>query len=148
MARVERASIEDLQRVVCELHEFWDERDMGFLHQALYFHEFGDTALVIRDESGVVLAYLLGFLGPRHVGYIHAVAVRAGARGCGLARRLYAEFERIVAARGALALKAITDPANSASIAFHRSLGFAVEEVQNYSLTRDTRTVFRRSLVT
>jgi ribosomal protein S18 acetylase RimI-like enzyme len=147
VADVQTASKHDLTTVVGELDAFWGtERDMGFLHQALYFHEFGDTAFVARGEDGAVDGYLLGFLGPKLVGYVHAVAVRGGHRGEGLARALYDAFEQAVSRRGAVALKAITDPSNSGSIAFHRSLGFSATEVQNYTFTGISRMVFYKEL--
>ena len=132
--------------MVSELDAFWDGRDTGFLHQALYLHEFGDTALAVRGDDATVLAYLLGFPTPAGVGYIHAVAVRQGHRGGGLARRLYDEFEARVRAHGAHELKAITHPSNDGSIAFHRSLGFSATEVPNYSFLGESRMVFRREM--
>ena len=141
-----RATIEDLQTIVASLADFWGERDTAGLHQALYVHEFGDTALVIRDNHGHPIAYLLGLVTPARVGYIHVVAVREDRRGGGLARVLYDEFESRARAQGATALKAITDPANSASLAFHRSLGFSAREVAGYSVSGAPRTVFERAL--
>jgi len=119
---IERATIEDLQAILASLADFWGERDTAGLHQALYVHEFGETALVIHDGHGHPIAYLLGFVSPAQVGYIHVVAVREGHRGRGLARVLYGEFESLARARGATALKAITSPGNATSVAFHRAL--------------------------
>ncbi len=143
---IERATIEDLQTIVASLSDFWGERDTAGLHQALYVHEFGETALVLRDGHGHQIAYLLGFVTPARVGYIHVVAVREGHRGRGLARALYEEFESLARARGATALKAITSPGNSSSHAFHRALGFSASELAGYSVSGEPRTVFRRLL--
>jgi ribosomal protein S18 acetylase RimI-like enzyme len=144
--RVERATIEDLQTVVASLSDFWGDRDAAGLHQALYVHEFGETARVVRGKGGEVLAYLLGFVGPAGVGYIHVVAVRADHRGGGLARALYEDFEALARARGASALKAITSQDNTTSIGFHRALGFGTSEVAGYSISGEPRVVFRREL--
>jgi predicted GNAT superfamily acetyltransferase len=108
--------------------------------------QFGDTALVIRGGEGGVLAYLLGFLTPARVGYVHVVAPRLDQRGGRLARSLYDEFESLVRARGAVALKAITSPGNTASHAFHRALGFSASEVSAYSASGEPSTVFWREL--
>lgn len=43
----------------------------------MFVREFGDTALVMRGPERQVLAYLLGFLTPAGVGYIHVVGVSA-----------------------------------------------------------------------
>jgi ribosomal protein S18 acetylase RimI-like enzyme len=145
--QLRRVAIADLRVVLGELEEFWDERDMGFLHQALYVHEFGQTS-VLALQDGRILGYLLGFISQEATGYIHAVAVRREVRGRGLARALYERFEELVRVRGASALKAITAPENAASRAFHEALGFTAQEVEGYSPSGGARLVFRRSLRT
>jgi ribosomal protein S18 acetylase RimI-like enzyme len=142
----QRAAIEDLHAIVAALGDFWDGRDTAALHHALFIHELGDTARVVRDDDGAVLAYLLGFVGPKQIGYIHAVAVRADRRGDGLARMLYDDFERLARTQGATVLKAITRPDNVGSLAFHRALGFTASEVAGYSASGEARTVLRREL--
>jgi ribosomal-protein-serine acetyltransferase len=139
-------TIPALRRILGELEEFWgQERDMGFLHQALYVHEFGQTS-VLAERDGRIEGYLLGFVGQEQVGYIHAVAVRGEARGEGLARRMYERFEELAGDRDALAVKAITAPENTGSRAFHEAVGFAVEEVEDYSPSGGMRLVFGKAL--
>jgi predicted GNAT superfamily acetyltransferase len=141
-----QVTIPDLSAILSELDDFWGEdRDMAFLHQALYVHEFGDTS-VLAERDGRIVAYLLGFVSQDATGYIHAVAVRREARGEGLARRCYERFRELVAARGAHGLKAITQPENAGSRAFHEALGFSAEEVEGYSPSAGTRLVFRRRI--
>jgi len=137
--------VADLREILGELDEFWDERDMAFLHQALYVHEFGETS-VLAQEHGEILAYLLGFVSQDGGGYVHAVAVRRRARGRGLARRLYERFGELVRERGARSVKAITHPDNAGSRAFHETLGFSVALVEDYSPWGGARLVFRREL--
>jgi ribosomal-protein-serine acetyltransferase len=139
-------TIADLRSILDELEEFWSaERDMAFLHQALYVHEFGETS-VLAERDGRIAGYLLGFVGQEQLAYVHAVAVRREARGAGLARRMYERFEELAGERGALAVKAITGPENSGSRAFHEAVGFSVEEVEGYSPSAGTRLVFRKPL--
>jgi ribosomal protein S18 acetylase RimI-like enzyme len=138
-------TVADLRTLLAELGDFWGlERDMAFLHQALYVHEFGETS-VLAERDGRIAGYLLGFVSQDGSGYVHAVAVRREARGEGLARAMYARFEELVRARGAHGLKAITAPENGGSRAFHEALGFSVEEVEGYSPSAGSRLVFRRS---
>ena len=118
---------------------------MGFLHQALYVHEFGETSVLVEEE-GRILGYLLGFPAPGGYGYIHAVAVRAETRGRGLGRLMYERFAELLAERGAHSLKAITAPENGESRAFHAALGFSEELIDGYSPSGAARVVFRRSL--
>ncbi len=139
-------TVPDLAVILDELGDFWQEdRDMGFLHQALYVHEFGETS-VLAEQEGRILGYLLGFVAPGGYGYIHAVGVRARARGKGLGRAMYERFASLVAARGARRLKAITAPENSESRAFHAAVGFSEELVDGYSPSGAGRVVFRRRL--
>jgi ribosomal protein S18 acetylase RimI-like enzyme len=142
----EQATIEDFLAVVASLNDFWGERDVRHLHHPMFVREFGDTALVTRAPDGTVLAYLFGFLTPSAVAYIHVVGVHCSHRRGGLARSLYKAFEGLAAQRGAVALKAITRPANRGSIDFHRSLGFSVSEVPDYVRTGEPRVVFWREL--
>ncbi len=139
------ATIPDLRLLLAELEEFWDGRETGFLHQALYVHEFGETS-VLAEQDGRILGYLLGFVSQAGLGYIHVVGVRRDARGRGLGRTLYQRFEELVRARGARGLKAITSPENQDSRAFHVALGFSVAEVLDYSPSGGTRLVFTRPL--
>ncbi|HEY4812867.1 MAG TPA: GNAT family N-acetyltransferase [Solirubrobacteraceae bacterium] len=141
-----RVGIADLQAIVRRNHDFWGERDASALHHASYVHEFGETSVLFRDDEGSIAGYLLGFVSPQRDGYIHVVAVREDARGEGLARRLYEEFERLARARGAVALKAITSPENLGSQEFHRALGFSASELAGYTAAGEARIVFVREL--
>jgi GNAT superfamily N-acetyltransferase len=142
----ERATTADYYAIINTLAKYWGERDMRARHHPMFIHEFGDTALVMRDGSGGVAAYLFGFVAPTQVGYVHLVGVRADSRRSGLGRRLYGEFETLVRCRGATALKAISVPTNDGSIAFHCALGMSATEVPDYSGPGQSRVVFWRDL--
>jgi ribosomal protein S18 acetylase RimI-like enzyme len=147
----QRATIDDFVAIVDERREFWGDRDLTALHHPLLVHEFGETALVIRDVGaergdGQVIAYLFGLLSPSGVGYIHVAAVRDGHRREGLARRLYEHFEELARVHGAHALKAITKPVNARSIAFHRALGFSANESVDHGGPGQTRTVLWKEI--
>ncbi len=145
-AALRHVTVADLRVILEDLEDFWgEERDMGFLHQALYVHEFGGTS-VLAERDGRILGYLLGFVDQEETGYIHAVAVRRAARNDGLARRMYERFAELADEHGALALKAITAPENEGSRCFHEAIGFGVQEVEDYSPSGGTRLVFRKPL--
>ena len=129
---IEPMTLSDMATVLAELDQFWGGRDMRFLHQKALVQEFGDTCLTARGPDGQIAGYLIGFLAPRGLGYIHAVAVRDSARGTGCGQALYRAFAAAVAAHGADRLKAITSIANTGSVAFHRRLGFDVRKVEDY----------------
>lgn len=142
----DRATSADYNVIIDTLADYWGERDMRARHHPMFIHEFGDTALVMRDRSGGVAAYLFGFVAPTQIGYVHLVGVRADSRRAGLGRRLYDEFEALARHRGATALKAISVPTNHGSIAFHGALGMSATEVADYSGPGQPRVVFWRSL--
>jgi ribosomal protein S18 acetylase RimI-like enzyme len=145
---VERPTIEDLVAIAGEQASFWGERDLSRLHHPMLVHDFGETALLMRDGEGTIIGYLFGLLTPAGTGYVHLVAVREGRRHEGLGRRLYEEFESIVQSLGGVRLKAITRPENRRSIAFHRAVGFTVREIPDYSGPGEPRMVFVRELGT
>jgi ribosomal protein S18 acetylase RimI-like enzyme len=142
----ERATVEDFLVIVASLSDFWGDRDVRHLHHPMFIREFGDTALVMRGSERQVVAYLLGFLAPAGVGYVHVLGVHAEHRRAGLGRKLYEAFAAIISDRGAVAIKAIARPGNRGSIDFHRSLGFSASEVPDYVREGEPRIVFWREL--
>jgi ribosomal protein S18 acetylase RimI-like enzyme len=143
--QLDTATPADVVAVLAEHARFWGKRDLRHLHQMALVHEFPETCLMARSQHGIV-GYLLGFVTPSRVGYIHVVATREDARGSGLGRRLYLAFANTAARQGATMLKAITSLANTGSIAFHRALGFEATVVDDYAGPGNPRVVFRRPL--
>jgi ribosomal protein S18 acetylase RimI-like enzyme len=108
-------------------------------------HEFGSTCLVARADDGI-RGYVFGFVTPGGTGYVHLIATREDSRGTGLGRRLYTAFVEAAERDGARHLKAITSIQNTGSIAFHRSLGFDTEIVEDYNGPGRSVAVFHRAL--
>ncbi|MEC3915504.1 GNAT family N-acetyltransferase [Nocardia sp. CDC160] len=140
-----QATARDLREVLENHARYWGERDLRSLHLPALVHEFPETSLVAVADDGI-RGYLLGFVTPARVAYVHLIATRDDTRGTGLGRRLYAEFAAAAGEQGAAQLKAITSPGNSGSIAFHRSLGFEVRLVEDYNGPEQARIVFTREL--
>jgi ribosomal protein S18 acetylase RimI-like enzyme len=132
--------------VLESLGEFWGDRDMRHLHHPMFVHEFGDTALVMRAGDGSVAGYLLGFVAPGTVGYVHVLGVSRQHRRRGVGRALYERFKALARERGATSLKAVTTPGNEVSIAFHRSLGMSTAMVPGYAGPGEDRVVCRADL--
>lgn len=144
---IERIGGADLGEILRNYDRFWGDRELPrYLHHPMFVSEFGDTGLVARWPDGAIAAYLLGFVAPTGDGYIHLVAVRDDARQLGLARRLYDAFASTARERGAVALKALSSPANEGSLAFHRRLGFDQTLVEDYGGAGRPRVVMRRPL--
>ena len=147
--RIEGAGDGDLAEILREYEHFWGDIVLPrYLHHPMFFVEFRDTAFVARDlDSGRIAGYLLGFVAPTGDGYIHFVAVRDDSRTLGLGSALYDTFEKAARERGAVALKAITNPENEGSVAFHARLGFTkMERIEDYAGGGKPRVVMRKPL--
>ncbi|QBJ90272.1 GNAT family N-acetyltransferase [Streptomyces seoulensis] len=143
--RIAPAGVDDFHRVLADHPRYWGERDLRSLHLLALVQEFGHTCLVARAEDGI-RGYVFGFVTPDGTGYVHLIATREDARGAGLGRRLYTAFAKAAERHGARRLKAITSVGNSGSIAFHRSLGFEAEVVDDYNGPGLAMAVFHRGL--
>jgi ribosomal protein S18 acetylase RimI-like enzyme len=139
----------DLAEILRNFERYWGDRELPrYLHHPMFFLEFGDTAFVARTTpAGEIAGYLLGFVAPAGVGYIHFVAVRDDARSLGFGRALYETFQAAAAERGAIALKAITSEENQGSVAFHKRMGFTdITRVEDYGGSGRVRIVMRKQL--
>ena len=123
----------DFEQIISEVAQFWgDERTLSF-HHPIFLYEFGNTAYVMK-ENDIVVAYLFGFISQTApVAYVHLIGIRNSHKRRGLGRRLYEHFSEYAIKQGCKELKAITTPANHASIAFHKSIGMILngEEMEN-----------------
>jgi GNAT superfamily N-acetyltransferase/ketosteroid isomerase-like protein len=149
---------EDYPRVIAVLDEWFGGRPMTAMLSRLFFEHFGETSFAAEGLGGALAGFLCGFLSPSRPGeaFVHFVGVDPDHRREGVGRRLYERFFEEVAAEGCGTVECITSPANVASIAFHRRLGFeaqpgtAVTEdgvpyVPNYSVGQP-RVVLRKAL--
>lgn len=157
----------DLEEIRRDLEQFWGSHDKTLwtearkqkilsMHHAMYVHEFGDTSYIIRDHDRVA-AYLFGFIvESRRLAYASLVAVRDSHKKRGLGERLYGAFSEDARSRGCVLLRAVTAPANKASIHFHTlRLGMTmqgeggengVRVVQDYAGIGEHRIVFEKAL--
>jgi len=118
----------DRRRILGVVDAWWGRPITELLPRPLFDH-FRDTSFVL-EQNGEVVGFLVGFLSQSYAdeAYIHAVGVAPAQRGRGLGRILYERFCAVVLSRGRRRVRAITAPANKDSIAFHRRLGFTVED--------------------
>jgi len=91
----------------------------------LFFVHFRDTSFV-AERDGELAGFLVGFLSQTELdaGYVHFVGVNPQERGTGLGRELYERFFAVARAEGRTRVSCVTSPANAASLAFHRAIGF------------------------
>jgi predicted GNAT superfamily acetyltransferase len=104
-------------------------RELSLLLPRIFLQHFSGTSLVMDGPDGIE-GFLVGFHSYDHPdeAYIHFVGVHPQHRGQGVARQLYTNFFERALAAGRRQVRAITSPANSTSIAFHRAMGFEMEE--------------------
>jgi len=137
----------DYDAIAAVLDDWWRRPILSLLPR-LFLDHFHRTSLVAEGPQGLS-GFLVGILSPseREQAYIHFVGVHPQARNNGLARTLYNQFFQIARSRDRRIVKAITSPANGASIAFHRRLGFTVTgPVSDYDGPGQDLIVFKRSI--
>ncbi|MGW3471187.1 N-acetyltransferase family protein [Saccharopolyspora sp. NPDC000995] len=122
----------DHSRIVAAIESWWTDsrspaeaRELSLLVPRLFLQHFSGTSLV-AERGGETVGFLIGFLSADRAedAYIHFVGVDPALRGGGLARRLHAEFFDTASSAGRSRVRCITSPANTASVAFHRRMGF------------------------
>ena len=118
----------DYGRVIAVVDEWWGGRRMAAMLPKLFFVHFADTSFA-AEEDGRLIGFLCGLRSQTFddEAYVHFVGVDPAARGRGVARALYERFFDAVSPR--TVVRAVTAPMNEASVAFHRSIGFDVDRV-------------------
>lgn len=113
--------------------EWWGGRDLTELLPELFFTNFASTSLVAEDDEGALAGFLIGFPSTDDpaAAYVHFVGTSPSHRGQGLGRDLYARFADAMGKRGVTTLRCVTRPVNTASVAFHQSIGFEIESVDD-----------------
>lgn len=145
--RLRQARPGDYDAIAVVVDDWWGRPVLSSLPR-LFLDHFYTSSLVIDGPRGPV-AFLVGILSPSEPerAYIHFVGVAPEARTRGMARALYEEFFALARRDGRRMASAITAPGNSASIGFHRSMGFTVTRpVPDYDGPGRDRVEFERRL--
>jgi ribosomal protein S18 acetylase RimI-like enzyme len=150
----------DHPRVVAVVDEWWGGRRLRDLLPRLWFQHFAGTSWIAEEADGRLRGFLVAFVSQDDptTGYLHMVAADPNVRRRGIGRALYERAFADLAAHGARRVTAITWPGNRISIAFHRGMGFRVDDgpgtqpiygtpaYPDYDGTGEDRVVFRREL--
>ena len=120
----------DYARINGVMDDWWGGRAMAGMLPRLWLQHFTGTSWLAETDDGALAGFLIGFMSPDHddLAYCHFVATNPNLRGRGLGRALYERFFADARAAGRTRVKAITWPANRLSLAFHRALGFEVQQ--------------------
>ena len=156
-----RRPVEADHATVVELvDEWWGGRRMRALLPRLWFQHFTGTSWVLETPNGRLVGFVVAFIGPDDpsIGYVHMIASDPNRRRAGIGRTLYERVFGDLAARGVRKVRAITWPGNRTSVAFHRQLGFRIDDgpgtqrlygtpaYPNYDGWGEDRVVFTRDL--
>jgi predicted GNAT superfamily acetyltransferase len=144
--RAARAS--DYDTIIAVVDDWW-ERPVHRALPRLFLDHFHDTSFIAERSGGELAGFLVGFGSPaqRDCAYIQFVGVAPEERRSGLARLLYQAFFEMAAKDSRRVVRAVTAPANSASIAFHAAMGFTVTgPVVGYDGPSSAKVLFERRL--
>ena len=150
----------DYPRITAVIDEWWGGRELDHLLPRLWLQHFTGTSWLAETGDGRLAGFLIGFLSPDQpdAAYCHLIATNPNLRRRGLGRALYERFFEDAGTGGRRSVTAITWPANHGSIAFHRALGFVVQQgpgSQNlygtparagYDFDREDRAILVRAL--
>ncbi|KAA5826871.1 GNAT family N-acetyltransferase [Saccharopolyspora hirsuta] len=149
MIELRTAREADHPEIVSAIQRWWSDsrspeaaRELSLLVPRLFLQHFSSTSF-IAEQGGRMAGFLIGFGSADRPAeaYIHFVGVDPELRRSGLARRLYGEFFAAAARSGRTRVHCITSPANTGSIAFHRSMGFQLSpgdaEIDGIPVHRD-----------
>lgn len=156
-----RPTPDDHARVVDVIDEWWGGRGMRRLLPRLWFEHFRGTSWIVERADGHLTGFVVAFVSQDDptTGYVHMIAAEPGRRRRGLGRSLYQRAFADLAGRGARQVMAVTWPGNRISIAFHRALGFRIDDgpgtqplygtpaYPNHDGPDEDRVVFSRDLV-
>ena len=128
--RFRRPTEADYVPIVTVVDDWWGGRAMAELLPRLWLQHFTGTSWLAETDDGRLAGFLVGFLSPDHpdTAYCHMVATNPNLRGRGLGRQLYERFFADARADRRTRVVAITWPGNRPSLAFHRALGFELEQ--------------------
>ena len=128
--RIRTLKPEDYDFIIVRVNEWWGGRNLAPGLPRLFFNHFAATSLAVEDETGRITAFLVGFISPQRADevYIHYAAVDPAFQRAGLGRKMYEAFFKTALAHCRTVVRCMTSPVNRDSIAFHRKMGFRLEE--------------------
>ncbi|WP_419893331.1 N-acetyltransferase family protein [Oceanobacillus kimchii] len=112
------------------VNEWWGGREMSDMLPKLFFNHFNDTSFIVENDEEAVVGFLIGFLSQskKNTAYIHFVGVHPDYRNQQVAKKLYNTFFKVIQQKGRNIVRSVTSPVNKGSIAFHKQMGFNIEE--------------------
>jgi ribosomal protein S18 acetylase RimI-like enzyme len=124
--QIRAARAADYDAIAAVVDAWWGRTILPALPR-LFLDHFHRTSFV-AEHADTLAGFLVGIVSPSQPdeAYVHFVGIHPASRGHGLGRALYDRFFALARSHDRHVVKAITAPANTASIAFHRRIGFTV----------------------
>jgi ribosomal protein S18 acetylase RimI-like enzyme len=138
----------DHARVASVIDGWWGGRRMREMLPRLFFVHFRETTFV-AEEGEELVGFLCAFASQTYLDemYCHFVGVHPVHRRTGLATALYERLFAAAREHGRTVVSCVTSPENTASIDFHRELGFeVVGEIADYDGAGEPRVLLRKRL--
>jgi ribosomal protein S18 acetylase RimI-like enzyme len=125
-----RPTSADHPRIVDVIDDWWGGRRMHMLLPRLWLEHFSGTSWIVERPDGRLAGFVVAFISQDDpaTGYVHMIGADPNRRRRGLGRALYERAFGDLAERGARRVLAVTWPGNRTSIAFHKALGFRVDD--------------------
>lgn len=119
----------DYPSIISVINDWWGGRNMVDMLPKIFFIHFRHTSFAAEIDYKIV-GFLSGFISQNYPdeAYAHFLGVHPGYRKLGIGRKLYMHFFDAAKNNGCQLVRSITSPVNTASIAFHRHLGFSIEQ--------------------
>jgi ribosomal protein S18 acetylase RimI-like enzyme len=120
---------DDYHSIINVLNEWWGGRQMADMLPKLFFIHFQETSFVVIDQEQII-GFLVGFVSQTYPdqAYIHFIGVHPEYRKRKIASKLYELFFEKMKEKGCQLVRCVTSPVNHTSIAFHKNMGFEIEE--------------------
>lgn len=125
-----RPAEDDYPRIVEVVDEWSGGRRMRALLPRLWFQHFTGTSWVLEAPDGRLAGFIVAFISQDDPtsGFVHMVATEPNWRRAGIGRMLYERVFEDLKGRGVSRVGAVTWPGDRSSVAFHRALGFGIDD--------------------
>ncbi len=117
----------------CGLTRTWNDPRRDF---RLAVEGPSSAVLLLRDEAALAAGVMVGFDG--HRGWVYYLAVAPERRRQGLGRRMMAEAESWLRARGAPKIQLMVRDDNEAALGFYKALGLERQKVATFGRFLDS----------
>jgi ribosomal protein S18 acetylase RimI-like enzyme len=120
----------DHPALVARVDDWWGGRRMRARFPHAWFEHFTATSRLAIDPTGQVVGFAVAYVSPDRpdVGVVHLIGVDPNRRRRGIGRALVEEVGQELRQRGVRRIQAAVWPGDPIAVAFHRGVGFAVDD--------------------